>query len=255
MMKIRAIAINTFREAIRDNILYSLLFFALLMMGASVLLGTLTIGEQIKIVKDMGLAAISIFGTLIAIFVGIGLVYKEIDRKTIFNIISKPVSRHSFLVGKYLGLILTLIIEVAIMSCMFLLLTFIMEHSLDISLLKAILLIFFELMVITAVAVFFSTFSTPILSGMFTIGIYIIGHLTTDLKMFGAKSEYGFVQTVTKFLYYFLPNLDNFNIKGKIVHQIPVTWEYISFSIAYGIMYVSIILLVSMVIFQKRDFK
>lgn len=255
MMKIKAIAINTFREAIRDKILYSLLFFALLMMGASVLLGTLTIGEQLKIVKDMGLAAISVFGTLIAIFVGIGLVYKEIDRRTIYNIISKPVSRHRFLLGKYIGMILTLVIEVAVMSSVFLILIIILKHSLDISLLKAVLLIFFELMVVTAVAILFSTFSTPTLSGMFTLAIYVIGHLTMDLKMFGAKSEIVLVKMVTGFLYYFLPNLENFNIKGKVVHHIPVSWEYISFSMAYGVLYITIILLVSMAIFQRRDFK
>jgi ABC-type transport system involved in multi-copper enzyme maturation permease subunit len=255
MMKIKAIAINTFREAIRDNILYSLLFFALLMMGASVLLGTLTIGEQLKIVKDMGLAAISIFGTLIAIFVGIGLVYKEIDRRTIYTIIAKPVPRHRFLLGKYLGLILTLVIEVTVMSIVFLLLIFMLEHSLELYLLKAVLLIFFELMIVTAVAILFSTFSTPTLSGMFTLAIYIIGHLTMDLKTLGAKSQSLLLKMVTAFFYYLFPNLENFNIKGKVAHQIPISWEYIFFSMGYGILYVVIILLVSMVIFQRRDFK
>jgi ABC-type transport system involved in multi-copper enzyme maturation permease subunit len=119
-LKIAAIAINTFREAVRDKVLYSLLFFAIALIGASVVLNKLTIGQQTKIITDFGLASISIFGTMIAIFVGIGLVSKEIDRRTIFTIVSKPVSRAAFLVGKYLGLVLTLAVEVTIMSVCFL---------------------------------------------------------------------------------------------------------------------------------------
>ncbi|MBI4619765.1 MAG: ABC transporter permease [Desulfobacterales bacterium] len=254
-MKIRAIMINTFREAIRDKVLYSLLFFALLMIGGSILLGRLTIGENIKIIKDMGLASISIFGMLIAIFVGIGLVYKEIDKKTIYTVIAKPVHRYQFLLGKYLGLILTLLVEVAIMSFGLLLLVLSYEGHAELSILKAILLIFFELMTITAVAILFSSFSTPILSGLFTLAVYIVGHLSRDLLAFGAKSENAMIKYSTAFIYYSLPNLDNFNIKGKIVHQALVSWEYLSFAMLYGVLYISITLLLSMVIFQKRDFR
>ena len=120
-MRIRAIALNTFREAVRDKILYSLLFFALVMIGGSVLVADLTIGEYGKIIRDLGLASISIFGLLIAIFVGIGLIYKEIERKTIYTIASKPVPRWEFLVGKYLGLVATLAVQVGIMSAAYLL--------------------------------------------------------------------------------------------------------------------------------------
>ena len=164
MVKILAIAVNTFREAVRDKILYSLLIFALLMIVSSVFLSTLSVGDQIKIIQDMGLSMISIFGTLIAIFVGIGLVYKEIEKRTIYSIIAKPIARHQFLMGKYCGLILTLLVEITVMSSGFLLLLYFYPGSYDASILKAIYLIFIELMIVTAIALLFSSFSTPILA-------------------------------------------------------------------------------------------
>ncbi|MFH1624725.1 MAG: ABC transporter permease [Pseudomonadota bacterium] len=254
-MKIRAIMINTFREAIRDKVLYNLLFFALLMIGGSILLGRLTIGENIKIIKDMGLASISIFGLLIAIFVGIGLVYKEIEKRTIYTVIAKPIHRYQFLLGKYLGLVLTLFVEVAIMSAGLLILILFYEWYIDLSILKAILLLLFELMTITAVAILFSSFSTPVLSGLLTLAVYVVGHLSGDLMTFGAESGGTMMRYSTAFIYYVFPNLENFNIKGMVVHHVPVSFEYLSFAMLYGILYITIVLFTSMVIFQRRDFK
>ncbi|MEW6379926.1 MAG: ABC transporter permease [bacterium] len=255
MFKIQAIMINTFREAIRDRILYNLLLFALLIIGGSILLGTLTIGEQQKIIKDMGLASISIFGTLIAVFVGIGLVYKEIERKTVYNIISKPVHRYQFFIGKYLGLILTLLVNVLIMTGVFLSISYFMDGNIQRGLIEAIFLIFLELMIITAVALLFSTFTTPTLSAIFTLAIYVIGHLSRDLKVFGAKSELVWVRHLTRSLYYLIPNLQNFNIKGLVVHNIPLPPHFILFSFLYGILYISILLALAICIFEQRDFK
>ena len=138
MVKILTIAVNTFREAVRDKILYSLLIFALLMIGSSVFISTLSIGDQVKIIKDMGLSMISLFGTLIAIFVGVGLVYKEIEKRTIYTIIAEPIGRHKFLMGKYCGLILTLLVEIAIMASGFFLLLFFYPGSFDPALFIAI---------------------------------------------------------------------------------------------------------------------
>jgi len=255
MRKIQAIMINTFREAIRDRILYNLLLFALLIIGGSILLGTLTIGEQQKIIKDMGLASISIFGTLIAVFVGIGLVYKEIERKTIYNIIAKPVHRYQFLIGKYLGLILTLLVNVLIMTGVFLSIVYFMDGSVKLKLIEAIFLIFMELMIVTAIALLFSTFTTPTLSAIFTLAIYVIGHLSRDLKVFGAKSELAWVRHLTKFLYYLMPNLENFNIKGMVVHNLTLPANFTLLSSLYGLLYTGILLLVAIAIFQQRDFR
>jgi ABC-type transport system involved in multi-copper enzyme maturation permease subunit len=253
--KIWAIILNTFREAVRDRILYAIVFFALLILLLSTIMDLITIGQRAKIIIDMGLASISIFGTLIAIFVGIGLVYKEIDKRTIYTIVSKPVARWQFLLGKYLGLLLTILVEVAAMSAIFFVIAYLESDSLNPILFVAIGLTFLELMVICAVAIFFSSFSTPILSGMYTLGVYLIGHLTHDLYHFSFRFKGTIMQKLMLFLYYFFPNLDNFDIRSQAVHGLPVDWGYVLFSVIYGIGYIVILLVISSYIFARRDFK
>ena len=262
-MRIRAIAINTFKEAIRDKILYNLLFFALLMIGASLLLATLTVGEQSKIIIDIGLASINIFGVLIAVFLGIGLISKEIEKRTIYNIIAKPVPRYQFLMGKYIGLLLTIVVNTIIMGVGLYLVLISNElswgHSIfnvNFDIWKAIYLILIELMVITAIALLFSTFSSSsTLSAIFTIAIYIIGHLTEELKLIGDNLQNFILKETINFFYYLLPNLDNFNVKGRVVYGLEVSGTYISLVTLYGISYIAVMLFLSGMIFQKRDFK
>ena len=253
-MRFFVIGKNTFKEVIRDKILYNILFFAILMIGFSVLLGKLSLGEQLKMIKDMGLSCISLFGTLIAIFVGISLVFKEIDKRTIYTIIAKPISRKQFLIEKFLGLILVLLINVLIMSAGVLLIIYEISMTFEWNLLNAIFLIFIELMVITSIAILFSTFSTPLLSGIFTLAFFIIGHLSKDIKKLGEKSS-DLVKFLTSAIYYVLPNLENFNIKGKVVHAQPVSIEFYTFSVAYGLLYIILIMTIAVLIFEKRDFK
>ncbi|HNR13518.1 MAG TPA: ABC transporter permease [Thermodesulfobacteriota bacterium] len=254
-MKVRAIAVNTFREALRDKVLYSLVFFAFVMIFTSVILDHITVGEQTKIIKDFGLAAISLFGVLVAIFVGIGLVYKEIERKTIYNILSKPVHRYQFIVGKYIGLVMTLGIVTGLMSLLFFLLLYCYEGRVDIVLLPAIGMIMLELMLVTAIALLFSSFSTPILSGLFTLSFYIIGHLTQDLLALGKRFSGTSLEYGATALYYLIPNLEYFNLKGTVVYHIHQTPQYYLFTVGYGLLYCLIIILLSVAIFQNRDFR
>lgn len=254
-MKIVVIALNTFRETVREKVLYNLLFFALLMIGSSVLLSTLTIGEQSKIIMDIGLASINIFGILISIFVGIGLVSKEIEKKTIYTIISKPIYRYQFLLGKYLGLLITLFVNTSIMVIGFFAVLILMNYNITPDMMKAILLIFIELMVVTAIALMFSTFTSSTLSAIFTIAIYIIGHLVGDLKVMAAKLGNPIITFLLDALYYILPNLENFNIKGEVVHNIPLDPYFIVMSVLYGLLYIIMIITSSVIIFQRRDFK
>jgi len=254
-MKILFLAYNTFREAIRDKVLYSLIFFAVLMVGLSVILDNLTIGEPTKIIKDFGLASIEIFGVLIAIFVGIGLVYKEMELKTIYNILAKPIHRYQFIIGKYFGLVLTLLIEVLTMSIALFSILYFYEGKIVFTLLPAIGMILVALMIITAFALLFSSFSTPILSGLFTLSFFIIGHLTPDLLELGKKADSRAVRYLTEVLYYVIPNLEYFNLKGQVVHHMPVEKGYLFFVSLYGLLYIVIILLLTMVIFQNRDIK
>jgi Cu-processing system permease protein len=253
--KIWAIIINTFREAVRDRILYAIVFFAVIILLFSMIMDIITIGQRAKIIIDTGLASISIFGTLIAIFVGIGLVYKEIDKRTIYTIVSKPVARWQFLLGKYFGLVLTLLVEVAAMSAIFFIIVINELGTVPPLLFLAVGLTFIELMIVCAVAILFSSFSTPILSGMYTLGVYLIGHLTRNLYQFSFRFEGTFLQKLMLFLYYFFPNLDNFNIRSQAVHGLPVDTGYILFAVGYGILYITVLLVVSSYIFSRRDFR
>ena len=255
MRRIAVIALNTFKENLRDKILYNLVIFALLLTGSSVLLGTLTWGEQVKIMKDIGLASMNLFGVLIAIFIGIGLVAKELERRTIYSIIAKPVPRYQFLLGKYIGLMLTLFVNMAFMLVGFLLMLLFVGVGFDSALWKAIGLIFVELLVITAVAVLFSTFTTPTLSGTFTLAIYVIGSLTDDLRELGRKLSSGPADAILDSLYYALPNLQYFNVKGQAVHAMPIEPSYVLSAAAYGVGYTAAVLVLACAIFQRRDFK
>jgi ABC-type transport system involved in multi-copper enzyme maturation permease subunit len=255
-MKVRAVAWNTFREAIRDKILYNLVFFSLIIMGVSSFFGQLTLGSRVKIIQDVGLASMSVFGLLIAIFVGIGLVYKEIQRRTIYTLLAKPISRGEFLVGKYLGLMLTILLNVALMAAVLFSLTLIYsEGFVNWEIGKAVFLILVELMLVTAVAVFFSTFSTPTLSAMFTLGVYIIGHFSYDLWVYAEMSENIVLKYVTYAIHYLLPNLEKFNVKGLVVHGIPIATSYIIWSVVYAVIYVLFLLIAGNAIFQRREFK
>lgn len=253
-MKIVSIALNTFRENLREKLLYNLLVFALLMIGSAILLTRLTVGEWERLIIDLGLASINFFGVLIAIFVGISLVSKEIDKKTIFTIVSKPVPRHVFLIGKYIGLTFTLFVNTTVMVLGLLAVMSYLNASITPVLFQALALIFLEFMVVTAVALLFSTFSSATLSAIFTLSIYVIGHLTPDLKAFGQKMG-GLGRTVLEGMYYVLPNLDRFNLKGHVTHQLGVPTGDLLMIAAYGLAYTAFLLMLASAIFQRRDFR
>lgn len=253
MGKIIAIALNTFRESIRDRIFYSLLFFAVVLILFSMVLGNLTIGDPLKIIKDFGLGSISIVGTLIAIFVGIGMVYKEMEKKTIFLILSKPLARWQFLIGKYCGLSLTILVEVVVMSLFLFILCYLYSRDVPWALLYAIVPIYFEILLILAIAFFFSTFSTSFLSGMFTLSIFIIGHLTRDLKNIAETTEDSLLQGLSNAMYYVLPNLEFLNFKTRVVHHLSITLAEVMFSLTYALFYTIAVLLIGIFIFQRRD--
>src|SRR5918996_4301460 len=197
MSAVFAIAVNVFRESVRDKVLYNLVIFAILLMGVSYLLGQLTAGQDVKIIKDLGLAATSTFGLFIAVFIGIGLVSKEVERRSIYSLLAKPIHRYQLVLGKYCGLVLTLAVNVSVMAAA---LYFVLAYmawgvapdiarawdapATDPALLKAVALILVELMLVTAIALFFSTFSSPFLSAGLTLGLWVIGHFNADLKNF-----------------------------------------------------------------------
>ena len=263
-----AIALNVFRESVRDKVLYNLVVFAVLLIGASYLIGQLTAGQDVKIIKDLGLTATSIFGLFIAVFIGIGLVSKEVERKSVYSLLAKPISRWQMIIGKYIGLTLTLVVNVSVMAAaLYAVLAYmgwgipldVQEAwdttALDPRLLKAIVLILVELMVITAIAVFFSTFSTPILSAAMTFALYVVGHFSTDLRNFEAVVDSPVAATIARGLYWVLPNLAQFDVKSEIVHAQPVPLGYLLLTGAYAALYIGALLTGAIVIFSRRDFK
>ena len=253
-MKIRAIAFHTLKEAIRDRILYLILFFAVICIGFSRLLALLTIGDRVKIIKDVGLSSLSLFGALMAILIGTGLVYKEIDKKTIYTLLSKPIHRYQFLLGKFFGLVLTLFIMLLLMSIIFLALIFFHTFKVEWQMLIAILYIFLELCLITSVALLFSCFSTPILSSIFSLAFYLIGHTAWGLETLIVKIKSGFGKAIAQALYQFLPDLENFNFRTEVVHNLPTPPSIFLFSMLYGIFYTLFVLTIALLIFRKRDF-
>ena len=254
-MTVAAIALNTFREAVRDRILYAILIFALVMLAGSTILVTISVGGEVKIIKDLGLACISIFGTLIAIFLGIGLVSKEIERRTLYTIITKPIHRYQFILGKYLGLVLTLLVNVAVMALGLLGLAYLWEGVSSLRLFLAVLFIFLELMLVTALALLFSAFSSPTLSAIFTLSLFVAGHLSGDLRLFAARFGGAVTKLSAETLYFLLPNLSRLNFKDQAVHGFGVDGGSMGLSFLYAIFYIAALVLAAMAIFERRDFK
>ncbi|MGE3959385.1 MAG: ABC transporter permease [Vicinamibacterales bacterium] len=265
---VAVIALNVFRESVRDKVLYNLVFFAILLIGASYLISQLTAGQDVKIIKDLGLAATSIFGLFIAVFIGIGLVSKEVEKRSIYSLLAKPIERHQLVIGKYLGLVLTLAVNLGIMAvALFVVLAYLRfvanpmaavgweRPAVDPHLLKAFLLTFFELSIVTAIAVFFSTFSTPMLSAAFTFGMFVAGRFSADLRNFDQVIESPVANAVTSALYWILPNLAPFDVRAQVVHGVPVPAPYIVLSAAYALLYIAAMIGGAALIFSRRDFK
>jgi ABC-type transport system involved in multi-copper enzyme maturation permease subunit len=268
VLAVSRIAVSVFRESVRDRVPYNLVLFAVLLIASSFLLGQLTAGQDVKIIKDLGLAATSVFGLFIAIFIGIGLVSKEVERKSIYALLAKPISRPQLILGKYAGLVLTLAVNVAVMTlALYVVLAYMTwtesaefqsawdAPGIDPALLKAVFLIFVELMLITAIALFFSTFSTPLLSAALTFGLYIVGHFNADLRNFEQVVDSRPAAWLARGLYHLLPDLSAFDVKTQVVHGMPVPAGFIAAQTAYGLAYIAVLLLIAIVIFSRRDFK
>ena len=255
MGKIRAIALNTFRESVRDKVLYSMLLLALVMIGTSALVAELALGSYEKIIKDIGLSAISVFGILISIFIGIGLVSKEIERKTIYTIASKPVRRWQFLTGKYLGLCMTLTVELVLMSIAFFLTLLVYQGNPGWELIPALWLTLIEMLLVTSVAVTFSCFTSPMLAAMFSVGLTLIGRITPELILVGEQSNNPALEKVARVLYRVLPDLSSFDIRGAAAYGKAIEWEFVAYTTSYGLLWVVLLLAVASLIFQRRDFK
>ena len=253
MNAIVAIALNTFREAIRDRILYLILAFALVLIAVSHFVALLTVGSEVKIVKDLGLSAISFFGLLTAVFVGVSLVFKEIERRTVYTLLAQPVRRWQFVCGKYAGLSLVLAASVVITGAALLVAVALAGES-PLGLLPAIFLGFVELELIAAFAVLFSSFTNPILAAVGTVATYVVGHLSWSFELLEKRVAGEGVKALCRGLHAVVPNLDRLNVKASAVHGLALPQGYFFAAVSYGLFYAMAIVIVACVIFERREF-
>ncbi|HYO92170.1 MAG TPA: ABC transporter permease subunit, partial [Pyrinomonadaceae bacterium] len=229
----------------------------LLLTVGAIFLGELSAAQESKIIIDLGLSAMLLFGAFISIFVGVGLVYKEIERRTIYAIFAKPVGRGEFLVGKYLGLCLTLLVNVLVMGAGVSLALLYVGGGLPLalSIWPAVLLIYVELMILTAIALLFSSFSSPALSALLTFFVFIIGHFSADLKTFAASMGTQGARWFFAALFYLLPNLANYSYITPAAHGQMPTPAMLASALLYALLYITVLLAAATLIFNRRNFK
>jgi ABC-type transport system involved in multi-copper enzyme maturation permease subunit len=254
--RIWTIAKNAFREAVRDRILYNLILFVLLITLSAIFLGEMTAGQEARVIVDLGLSSVLVFGTFISIFVGVSLVWKEIEKRTIYSIFSKPVGRSEFIIGKYLGLCLTLLVNVAVMGVgVTLALLYVGGQRFAAAIWPAVLLIFLELTITTAVGIMFSSFSTPALSALLTFFVFVIGHFSASLRDMAAELGSDRAKFIFDATYYLVPNLSHFSYITETASGIAAPGAMIGGAVIYAIVYDVILLTVTIVIFSRRNFK
>ncbi|MFP4503028.1 MAG: ABC transporter permease [Candidatus Hydrogenedentota bacterium] len=253
MSRILAVAGNTFRESVRDKVLYVLLFFAAATILGSKALGWISIGQDLKIVKDISLAALSLFGVLVAIFVGTSLVYKEIDKRTLYTILSQPMHRWEFILGKYLGLVALLGVVVLVMTGVSAGYVLVLGGGLDTMYFLAALLIYAKLLLVTAIAILLSTMTAPILGAVIVFSLYVFGHATGVLRDLPPQFDDTTAKQVLEAVYYLIPNLANFDIRAEAANGVPVAARYIVWALAYGLLYTVAVLLLAVAAFEDKD--
>jgi ABC-type transport system involved in multi-copper enzyme maturation permease subunit len=255
--RIAYIASNTFREAVRDRVLYNLVAFALLMSGAAILVGQISIGIERLVVINLGLTAVSLFGMVIAIFVGIGLVSKEIEKRTLYTVLSRPVQRWEFIVGKFFGLAGTLVVNTFFMALgVFAALLYVSRHfqAADGWVLVALYFIILQFLIITALALLFSAFSTPVESAVLAFSLFVVGSFAEDLRGFAAMAH-GATRWLATGAVYLVPNFSALNVISSVAHEQPVTAQLILSNTAYALLYAAMALCGAVLIFEHRNLK
>jgi Cu-processing system permease protein len=258
MRRAGVVALNTFREAVRDRVLYNLVFFALLMMAAAVAVGQISIGIEQTVIVSLGLSAISVIGLLISVFIGVTLVSREMDKRTLYALLAKPVRRWEFLLGKFAGLVLTLAVNTAAMALGLLLVMTYVKHTVersDAAVLVAVYFILLKLALIVALALLFSCFTTPLLAILFTVGLYIVGLYVQELRNLPVEVMSPAMAAFTKWLSYLLPNFENFNVMALAAHGLAVPGALILQNTLYTVVYCTIVLTAAAAVFSRRNLK
>jgi ABC-type transport system involved in multi-copper enzyme maturation permease subunit len=258
MTGVSIVAFNTFREAVRDRVLYNLVFFAFLMMAAALLVGQISIGIEEIVVVNLGLSAISLIGLLIAIFIGVGLVSKEMDKRTLYALLAKPVRRWEFLLGKFAGLVLTLTVNTAAMAAGLFCVLLYVRHSLrraDLVILVAVYFILLKLALVVALAMLFSCFTTSFLSILFTAGLYVAGLFVHQMRTLRTDLISPGLGALMRWLSYVLPNFENFDVMGAAAYGRAIPAALVLQNTIYTALYCAIVMVVAAAIFSRRDLK
>lgn len=255
--RIYHIAANTFREAVRDRVLYNLIAFALLLSGAAVLVGQISIDIEKLVVVNLGLTAVSLFGVVIAIFIGIGLVSKEIEKRTLYTVLSRPVRRWEFIAGKFFGLSSTLVVNTFFMAIGVFAALLYVSHSLnasDTQVLVALYFIILQFVMVTSLALFFSSFSSPLLAAVFTFSLFVIGTFAEDLRGFAAMTH-GVTRWLGTAAAYIVPNFSALNVINQVAHGEGVASQLIVYNTAYALAYAFTVVAGATLIFERRSLK
>ncbi len=253
--RVIAIGRNTFREAVRGKLFAAIGIFGLVLMGSSAIVGPLSLGEQARVTQDLGLAGMSILGFMVAVLIGTGIVHTEVERRTIYTVIAKPVERWQFVLGKFAGLNATISVLVIGMTVILLGAVWIELGHFKPQLLQAVLLTYMELMVLTSLSILMSVICSPILGAIFTFLLYIIGHTSGDLRELAQHFGSGSAKTMTNVAYHVLPNLEYFNIRAKVIHGVHIDAAYLVFACAYGLIFCVVFLVIAGAIFERKEFK
>ena len=254
-MKTLVLAQNTFKEGVRDRVFLVVVLFGVLVLVSSFVIGPLSLGEQTRITQDIGLASMSILCFLIAILIGTGIVFKEIERKTIYTILSKPVNGWELILGKFLGLTLMIGVLTLGMSAVLVIVNSVVTHQFHPAILVAVLLIWMELVLLIALSILMSTVCSPILGAIFTLVLYVIGHTSADLKELAVRFGSPSVGLLSKIMYYTLPNLEYLNIRSKVIHGVEVEASYTLFACAYALLYALVFLTLATMVLDRKEFK
>lgn len=252
MSQILLISLNTVREHLRDKLFYNLAFFALLLIGSGVFLSRLTIGDYQRVLIDVGLGIINIIGVIIAVFIGIGLISRELERRTLYLVLSKPVTRCHLVLGKYFGLLVTLLLNMMLMMTGLVLILWVMAVPVTPGLFQAVLAAYLECAVVTAIAITFSAFTTSTLSAMCTLALFAIGHSVTSLRILGERSGKAVRPLITGMIYLF-PNLEHFNLRSHVVYEVTVPALDMLILVGYASAYAAVLLMIATMVFQHRD--
>ena len=254
-MIVKVIAYNTFKETIRDKILYNVLLFALGFAILSGIVSQWSLNQEEKVMQDFGLTIISVFGILIAVFIGIGLLYKELDKRTIYTVLSKPISRAQFLWGKYFGLIMTLAINFSLMALGLLTVLWLFTGLVNMKLLIAVGMIFVQMSILVAVSLFFAVYASPVVSAVLTLFVFLAGNYSADITVLSPGVDNPVFISILNVLFYIMPNFSLLNINSQIVHGLPLNYIEIFWSIIYSVAYSSVLLIFASMIFQRKNLK